>query len=86
MAFIAKHRGYNIKQKIYNSRNYMAFIAAGLDFVDLSLIYNSRNYMAFIASKYGTNIMIYLYITNLCGQIILQFVLPITDNLYILTV
>ena len=27
MAFIAKHRGYNIKQKIYNSRNYMAFIA-----------------------------------------------------------
>ena len=49
-------------------------------------IYNSRNYMAFIASKYGTNIMIYLYITNLCGQIILQFVLPITDNLYILTV
>ena len=64
MAFIAKHRGYNIKQKIYNSRNYMAFIA----------------------SKYGPNIMIYLYITNLCGQIILQFVLPITDNLYILTV
>ncbi len=64
----------------------MAFIAATKLAKRVYLIYNSRNYMAFIASKYGTNIMIYLYITNLCGQIILQFVLPITDNLYILTV
>ena len=64
----------------------MAFIAAGRGCDGGMAIYNSRNYMAFIASKYGTNIMIYLYITNLCGQIILQFVLPITDNLYILTV
>ena len=71
---------------IYNSRNYMAFIANKFSVYQLRFIYNSRNYMAFIASKYGTNIMIYLYITNLCGQIILQFVLPITDNLYILTV
>ncbi len=63
----------------------MAFIAVTIT-SERRLIYNSRNYMAFIASKYGTNIMIYLYITNLCGQIILQFVLPITDNLYILTV
>ncbi len=61
----------------------MAFIAWHKVY-NYTLIYNSRNYMAFIASKYGTNIMIYLYITNLCGQIILQFVLPITDNLYIL--
>ena len=64
----------------------MAFIAPYRCREPLRFIYNSRNYMAFIASKYGTNIMIYLYITNLCGQIILQFVLPITDNLYILTV
>ncbi len=63
----------------------MAFIASQTVKPGIK-IYNSRNYMAFIASKYGTNIMIYLYITNLCGQIILQFVLPITDNLYILTV
>ena len=48
MAFIAKHRGYNIKQKIYNSRNYMAFIA-GLALAGVIAIYNSRNYMAFIA-------------------------------------
>ena len=64
----------------------MAFIADTTPTTMRNEIYNSRNYMAFIASKYGTNIMIYLYITNLCGQIILQFVLPITDNLYILTV
>ncbi len=64
----------------------MAFIAMNTLTPVEKEIYNSRNYMAFIASKYGTNIMIYLYITNLCGQIILQFVLPITDNLYILTV
>ena len=48
MAFIAKHRGYNIKQKIYNSRNYMAFIAPFL-ITNIMNIYNSRNYMAFIA-------------------------------------
>ncbi|GFI53647.1 hypothetical protein IMSAGC022_00236 [Alistipes sp.] len=48
MAFIAR-RGVGAQQPfIYNSRNYMAFIARTATIRRIR-IYNSRNYMAFIA-------------------------------------
>ncbi|GFI53646.1 hypothetical protein IMSAGC022_00235 [Alistipes sp.] len=48
MAFIA-YRRPQIATDIYNSRNYMAFIADMADGLTGVYIYNSRNYMAFIA-------------------------------------
>ncbi|GFI53648.1 hypothetical protein IMSAGC022_00237 [Alistipes sp.] len=61
MAFIAIGQLGNTITRIYNSRNYMAFIALEST-ATYTQIYNSRNYMAFIARGwYTANPLYHIY-------------------------